>query len=192
METATVNCPTGLVLRVRLGEPRTKKLFEEHEPFVLDYWQLHVAEVLDYGPYEAEQLTQDPLIIQQQDWDHLERYVERWWQENKPIVKDQPRPHTAEECRELLLDHLDDLVWWWLEESRADSAADKMFGLVHSILATIDGENGSMPVLAGTPAPVQGDTKHQQDRGENWWPDDLYNLSDGSLHDRWAQRKKPA
>jgi len=103
---------------------------------------------------------------------------------------DSPRAHTADECRERLLRHLDGLVRYMLNESRQPTAAHKLDLLVFSILSMIDGCSGEMPAFRLTPSPHPDDQQYWEDHGENWWPEDLSNLSDGELHSRWAQRKK--
>lgn len=52
---------------------------------------------------------------------------------------------THDEARHLLIAHLVNLKDFWLRESRAPTAKEKMEGLLWSILVTLDGNSGGSP-----------------------------------------------
>lgn len=90
---------------------------------------------------------------------------------------------TEQQCRELFLEQVADIVTYWLRESRKESTAGKMFGLVHSILVLLDGESAALPAFTVQPRPHPTDREYCEENGEDWWPDDV-DLA-GSLHDQW-------
>lgn len=54
-----------------------------------------------------------------------------------------PRPYTKEELRENLIHHIYHLIRYW--DNKPISSKDKLEGLGHSILSTIDGCNVAVP-----------------------------------------------
>jgi hypothetical protein len=99
------------------------------------------------------------------------------------------RQYTEEECRKMLIRHLQALRDWWLNESRAPTAEEKIDGVIGSFLAMIDGESGLMPSFVLAPNPHPDDADFSKKNGEKWWPNDIVNLSDGELHSLWVNRK---
>lgn len=94
------------------------------------------------------------------------------------------RPHTDDECREKLIQHLNAVRNHWLGEAKTPEEA--VDGMVFSFLSMIDGESGTMPAFALTPSPHPNDAEHREGKGENYWPSDV-NLG-GELHHQWANR----
>jgi len=91
-----------------------------------------------------------------------------------------PRPYTPEEVRDLLLDHVRNLVSYWEREARAPDAHAKLEGLAFSILAALDG-CANLPAFLVTPVPHETDRAYHEDEGSNWYPEDRPDL--GPLHE---------
>ena len=98
--------------------------------------------------------------------------------------------YTRDECCKLFIEHIWTMINYWDTVKSFDghpgSQRDRLSGLVHSILATIDGESGDMPAFLLIPAPHEDDKEWCRKRGSNWWPeprvDDLCDLG-GGLHE---------
>lgn len=93
----------------------------------------------------------------------------------------EPRPHTEDECREMLLDDLWAAAHYWadLPEKTNRSRAE---GLLHSVLATLDGCSMGTPGFKVIPSPHEEDETYHRERGENWWPNDIDLV--GGLHEQ--------
>ena len=94
--------------------------------------------------------------------------------------------YTLEECQKLFLDHLWELIDYWDTVDSFDghprTQRDRLSGLVHSILATIDGESGDMPAFMLIPSPHEDDKEWYKARGDDWWPEDMCDIG-GPLHE---------
>ena len=62
---------------------------------------------------------------------------------------------------------------------------DRMNGLIHSILAVIDGESAYMPQFGLFTNPHPDDANFNRKRGKDWYPMDC-NIS-GNLHNGWSK-----
>jgi len=60
------------------------------------------------------------------------------------IKKSTPREYTEDEIRENLLKHFWFLIEYW-EELPNKTTSEKMSGLLHSVLATLDGASADIP-----------------------------------------------
>lgn len=98
----------------------------------------------------------------------------------------EPRQYTDEEVRDRFLDHLAHAVRYWLNESRVSDTEAKMTGLVHSILATIDGSAAGLPGFILAPSPHPDDEEFHRREGENWYPrvEAEHDIA-GGLHEHW-------
>lgn len=95
----------------------------------------------------------------------------------------EPRCYTREEVQTLFLRHCGSLVGYWLNESKAKSAKEKMEGLMHSVLSAIDGCNCALTGFDLTTQPHPDDEEYMRSGGKNWFPTGC-NIS-GELHERW-------
>ena len=75
-----------------------------------------------------------------------------------------------------LLEHLVGLVGYW-EAIPGKTKGEALFGLVHSLLAVIDGEGSDMPAFSLSPMPSEDDKEWSESSGTE--------LS-GDLHDQWS------
>jgi len=98
----------------------------------------------------------------------------------------EPREMTREEVRTALFEHFNDLIVFWANVD-GRSTEDKMRGLMHSVLATLDGESPELPAFDVIPTPHEEDRKYRRVRGENFFPYNKRNekRSLGWLHDFW-------
>lgn len=97
-----------------------------------------------------------------------------------------PRAYTDDEVRDQFLNHLARTVRYWIREDRAPTITDKMTGLVHSILATIDGSDAALPGFILAPSPHPDDEQFHRDEGERWYPrDETKHDIAGALHEQW-------
>ena len=83
--------------------------------------------------------------------------------------------YTSGECRRLFIEHLWVMIGYWntvepIEGEEPITQRHRLSGLVHSILATIDGVSMSMPAFMLIPAPHPDDKEDHQQRGQAWWP----------------------
>jgi hypothetical protein len=98
----------------------------------------------------------------------------------------EPREMTVAECRKALLDHLQVMADFW--DRQPVSRKEAIEGIVFSFLTAIDGGT-ELPAMILAPIPHPEDKPYAQENGENWWPEDLSDLSDGELHSRWASKR---
>jgi hypothetical protein len=96
-----------------------------------------------------------------------------------------PRAYTPDECREKLLFSFCETMAHWLHNERAPTTRDKMEGMLHSMLATLDGCRLNLPMFIVTPSPARGDKAFAIGRGENWWPTNKPDL--GPLHEYFGK-----
>lgn len=94
------------------------------------------------------------------------------------------REYTKEECRDMLLDKIWELIHSW---KTMETDRDRMEGLAFTILAELDGESASLPTFIVAPDPYPHDKTWRKEQDENWWPEgcDL----GGILHDAFHSRR---
>jgi hypothetical protein len=88
---------------------------------------------------------------------------------------------TKEEARYLLLKHFANLVNYWENESSAKTSKEKLEGLLHSILVTLDGGSAGLPSYLLIPNPHPDDKQYSIENGYDYYPNQM-DIS-GSFHD---------
>lgn len=83
----------------------------------------------------------------------------------------QPRQLTEEEVRDRFLDEIASHVAYWATLDGDRTAAERLAGLAHSILVTLDGCSSGCPAFVVAPAPHPDDRQHNIDEGENYYPE---------------------
>lgn len=98
------------------------------------------------------------------------------------------RAYTADEMRELFLDHIAGIVNYVAGENQK-TCAEKLDLLVFSILNVINGTAMFMPAFELRPLPHPDDKAWNQEMGQNWWPTGV-DIADGpeQLHSLWTKR----
>jgi hypothetical protein len=86
------------------------------------------------------------------------------------------RELTADEIRDRFLKHLWDSIRYWAGEDGSNVPAhytsrERLEGLTHSILATLDGCTLAVPSFIVAPHPHPEDKAFHQERGEDWFPE---------------------
>jgi hypothetical protein len=102
----------------------------------------------------------------------------------------EPREQTAEETREIFLNHIKHLVKYWARVE-TDSKEEALDGLAFSILVSLDGGCIDIPRIALIPYPHPEDMEYNQSQGENWHrPFDASEYCDigGSLHESFSSK----
>lgn len=89
---------------------------------------------------------------------------------------DGPRAYTAEEVRDMLLEHFRHLAKYWAELPDVDKATgttktvlDRCDGVVFSILAALDGSGMALPAIDLKLAPHPDDKEFLRGEGSNWF-----------------------
>lgn len=101
-----------------------------------------------------------------------------------------PREYTKEETRERLIAKLWTLIDYW-DELPAKSSKDRLIGLMHSTLATLDGCSIDLPMFLIVPTPHEEDKNYHISNGKNYFPRDLSESGDiGGLHEFLFQKRK--
>ena len=102
----------------------------------------------------------------------------------------QPKPYTAEECRQKLYAQLRATAKYWLNESRATTEAERMDGLLFSILNIFDGSTMGMPAMDIRLAPHPDDKQFLINRNERWFKPGML-INNCAMHEEWhASAKK--
>jgi hypothetical protein len=92
------------------------------------------------------------------------------------------RAYTEQEVREKFLKTVWRIVDFWDKEASEErSIRERLSGVAFSILAAIDGENGSLPAFDLVCAPHENDKEYHENRGEDYYPPEDCNIS-GNLH----------
>ena len=95
-------------------------------------------------------------------------------------MSDTPREYTTDEVRELFIDHVNHMIQYWANardnENRTlrEDTLWRLEGLTHSIFAALDG-NSALPAFIVAPMPHENDRAFNEDRGENWFPENNEN-----------------
>jgi len=95
------------------------------------------------------------------------------------------RAYTKEEVREQLIRHLLMLARYW-RDTKVEGGQDRFEGLIHSILATLDGCSTGIPAFDLVPAPHPDDKEFHISNGENWYEPEVIN-DHTSLHYTYGQ-----
>jgi hypothetical protein len=102
------------------------------------------------------------------------------------------RELTEEECRDKFLSKIAVIVKVWEKDSMTPAPLARMEGLVHSILALIDGCSGGVPGFILAPCPHEDDKQYSIDEGhEHYWPQNHKSEVNcdisGGLHEQWSK-----
>lgn len=102
----------------------------------------------------------------------------------------EPRAWTAEEVREQFLKKMLSIAEYWATNPMLThhSHLDRCEGVVHSILAVIDGRTLPLPAFDLIPASTKDDRAWNRDRGENWY--EATDINDGALTEQLFRHKK--
>lgn len=84
-----------------------------------------------------------------------------------------PRAYTEDEVIQILMHQIHNIVDYWANESRAETAQDKCKGVAHSILAMLDGSNLDIPAFNLVACPHEEDKQFCIDNEENWYEPDM-------------------
>lgn len=83
----------------------------------------------------------------------------------------EPRQYTAEEIRDMLIEHIWELIEYWEKEERRETSRSKLEGLAFSILSMLDGATLELPAFALIADPHSEDKDYHIECGENWFPE---------------------
>ena len=101
-----------------------------------------------------------------------------------------PRAYTPEEVQEKLLRHFKMLCKYWSSEPSVfennKTEQERMEGLIHSVLATIDGASLPLPAFDIIPSPHEADKAFHISEGENWFDKKVINHC--QLHEIWGSK----
>jgi hypothetical protein len=98
---------------------------------------------------------------------------------------------TTEEVSNAFLEHISMLVDFWEKESRAPTLREKMEGLVHSILAELDGCSATLPAFIVAPDPHIDDEEYRRENEQDWFPyngefaEQIKANISGGMHEMW-------
>lgn len=97
---------------------------------------------------------------------------------------------TDDEVRERFLRHVWTMIGYWAGENGSNvpkeyDARERLSGLAHSLLCTIDGSSMALPSFALAPMPHPDDKEYKRSAGENWYPSagDVEHDIAGGLHE---------
>jgi hypothetical protein len=98
-----------------------------------------------------------------------------------------------EEVREQFLRHVNSMVNYWENETRATTSQEKLEGLAFSIMSALDGCVMTLPAFIVAPMPDITDKEYAIEQGDDYYP---YNDEEsikcdigGSLHELLSQYK---
>ena len=107
-------------------------------------------------------------------------------------MDEEPRAYTAEEVRDMMLNHIHTMVDYWagVEAMRGDrplTVKDRVEGVAFSILVMLDGHSMTLPSVTLKLDPHPDDKEFMRSEGENWFEPGM-EITD-VLHDHFY--KKP-
>lgn len=82
------------------------------------------------------------------------------------------RAYTVDEMRSLFIRHVRALIDYWAAVGEMDTR-DRLEGLAHSLLVTLDGDAIGLPAYRVTPSPHPDDRAFHEQNEENWYPEDV-------------------
>ncbi len=104
-----------------------------------------------------------------------------------------PKEMTEDEVRKKFLRYCWSMVEYWDKESRRETTSEKLQGLMHSILSTLDGCATALPGFILAPAPHPDDKEYCEQSGEDWYPQNNENQVKcdiaGCLHELFYNEK---
>lgn len=96
----------------------------------------------------------------------------------------EPRAYTESEVRWLLCRHAKALAAYW-DQVPNRTQLERIEGALFSLFAVLDGSAVDLPAFSVKPDPHPNDKAFYEERGRNWFPDDV-DIS-GSMHEVFAQ-----
>ena len=103
------------------------------------------------------------------------------------------RELNEDEVRENFLDNCYQIINYW-ENVDAISIHDRLFGVVFSILVSLDGESVNLPRFIVAPNPHPDYKEYNQIINKNWYPQNYKRIVDcdigGLLHDTFVLMNK--
>ena len=100
-----------------------------------------------------------------------------------------PRAYTREEARAHLLEHLREVVHYWVSQPDDITAERRCNGVAFSFLVALDGMSSGLPAFDLVVRPHPDDREYHRSQGMNWYPDGLVINDDTLLHDLWYQEQ---
>jgi hypothetical protein len=100
---------------------------------------------------------------------------------------------TDDEARTLFLEHMWDLIDFWEQHAPDHTRRALLEGLMHSVLATLDGCAMDLPGYAVIPCPHPDDKAYREAEGSDWYapqPSDLAGDIAGGLHELFYAIKR--
>jgi hypothetical protein len=99
---------------------------------------------------------------------------------------EKPRAYTKQEVRLMLIDHFKELAKHWAISSIKEkkyTIQDRLDGLLHSILSTLDGESLELPAIDLVLSPHEDDKQFHIQEGENYFEPGMVINDDICLHE---------
>ena len=96
----------------------------------------------------------------------------------------EPKAYTAEEAREMLLNHMRIMSKYWATVDDRP-CQDKLNGLCFSILNIFDGTTMNLPSMDIVLRPHPDDKQYHIDEGNNYFEDGMVINDDCSMHEEW-------
>lgn len=93
---------------------------------------------------------------------------------------EKPREYTSEEIREIFMTKVAEIICYWQNESRS-TPEGRVSGVVHSLLATLDGCSIGLPSFLICPFPHPEDKEYHKKNDENWFPQNKESKVKGEL-----------
>ena len=97
------------------------------------------------------------------------------------------RAYTEEEIIEMLMSKIYHSCQYWANETLETTEIDRLEGLVHTILSTLDGSSLELPSFDLIACPHKEDKEWYKENGENWFNKTRIHTS---LHDEYYAYKK--
>jgi len=92
-----------------------------------------------------------------------------------------PRALTNKQAQERFVKRIIEIAWEW-HNNKGKSEWEKTKGMLHSILAMIDGESGTEPGFDITACHSEKDIEILREKGDDWYPIDE-SFNDNSMHE---------
>lgn len=88
----------------------------------------------------------------------------------------QARAYTNDEVRDMIVEYAAEVAHYWASLPDIDTATGRRFttlvrceGVVHSVLAMLDGASGAIPAVNLKLMPHTDDKEYHKNEGENWF-----------------------
>lgn len=97
------------------------------------------------------------------------------------IQNSNPHEYTEDEIKEKLIKHFWFLLEYW-EDLPDKTTHERMSGMLHSLLASLDGSSMEVPGFKIIPIGSKENTEFHKKFGENWYPEEDIDIG-GGLHE---------